>query len=537
VSVLFLALGLAGPPVLVEVRSEPVDGRPALVVVAAAPLGEVSVRRDGDELVVSLAALAPESMPLPAPAAPVLAIRIERTPGEVRLRLRVGPDVPHEMRREADRLVLLLGAAPAVAPPPSSAELYRGLFPPSEVDVASGTTVLPGVPETALPPDRPPEVRREGFAIGSLTVRPSVTFDYVDADVSVLDTPEVARDRYAQARPALLLDLPLRDGSLHLGYEARIRAYSAFDEVNGVSHLGNARIEYPVGPAFRLRGLGHVARGVLETTEVDPGREYFFGLGHFTRRQFAAGIRFETGGRFDADVEGGLDKVDVDEESGFFDYERRVVQAGLGAEIGPERRASLVYGFEQVPASPGRPEAESKVHSISAIVNGEIMPLLSGRASIGYTRRLSPRAPPEGQRFRGLTFGAQLRRDFGRSTSLALSANRSTELSAFEENAFYVTTSFQAVLTAPLPYAFALTAGGGYHVNLYRTVADTLGAPRRDAIADWLVGLSRSLSRWAFVRADYRHDRRDSNVDFFDQSTHAFYVELGLGFFAEAIQR
>jgi putative beta-barrel porin BBP2 len=534
-----LLVWMAAPPVLLEVRSEHVDGRSALVVVAAAPLGDVSVRRDGGEVVMSLAATAPASMAMPEAHSPVEAIRLERTPAGVQLRLRIAADVPHELRRESDRVVLLLGAAPAVAPPPSSTDLYRGLFPPSAGDEAGGIprAVPPGAPEAPLPADRAPEPRREGFGIGNLIVRPSVTFDYVDADVSVLDTPEAVRDRYAQARPTLVLELPLRDGSLQVGYEARIRAYSAFDEVNGVSHLGNARIEYAVGPAIRLRGLGHFARGVLETGEVDPGREYFFGLGHFTRRQFGAGVRFETGGRFDADVEGGLDNVDVDDESGFFDYERRGVRVGLGAEMGPERRASLVYGFEQVPTSRGRPEAESKVHSVSAMVDGEIMPLLSGRASIGYTRRLSPRAPPEGQRFNGLTFGAQLRRDFGRSMNLALSANRSTELSAFEENSFYVTTSFQAVLTAPLPYAFALTAGTGYHVNRYRTTARTLGAPRRDAIADWLVGLGRTLSRWAFVRADYRHDRRDSNLDFFDQSTHAFYLELGLGFFAEGTRR
>ena len=579
-SAVLLLAWLAVPPALLEVRSERVDGRTAIVIVTAAPLGGVSVRREAADLVISLAALAPRSMTLPAPSAPLEAIRIERTPVGVELRLRVAPDVLHEMRRESERLILLLGAtspqppptpapsppaptpalsppapltpalppappapltpapsppaAPLAEPPPSSADLYRGLFPPSAGDEASGisTAVPPGAPEASIPPDRAPEPRREGFEIGSLTLRPSVTFDYVDADVSVLDTPEAVRDRYAQARPALALELPLREGSLHLGYEARIRAYSAFDQVNGVSHLGNARVEYPVGPALRLRGLGHFARGVLETAEVDPGREYFFGLGHFTRRQFGAGVRFETGGRFDADVEGGLDKVSVQQDAGFFDYERRAIRAGLGAEMGPDRRASLVYGFEQVPASRERPEAESKVHSISAMVDGEVMPLLSGRASIGYTRRLSPRAPPEGQRFSGLTFGAQLRREFGRATNLALSANRSTELSAFEENAFYVTTSFQAVLTAPLPYAFALTAGAGHHVNRYRTTARTLGAPRRDAIADWLVGLGRTLSRWAFVRADYRHDRRDSNLDFFDQSTHAFYLELGLGYFA-----
>jgi hypothetical protein len=382
-------------------------------------------------------------------------------------------------------------------------------------------------------PNRPAEEKREGLQVGTLTFRPSATLAYVDADVSLLDTPRPARDHYAEARPALGVDVPLRDGSLRLDYQARIREYSSFRQVNGVTHEGNASLNYPAGPAVTLHGTGHFARGLLETTEVDPGGEYFFSLGHFTRRQFGAGARFNPGGRIDLDVAGSLDKVTVDRQAAFFGYERRSVSGALGVEVGPERRASLVYSFEQVPPSPGRPEAESRIQSISGAVDGEILPLLSGRAAVGYTRRVSPQAPG-GQRFRGLTFAAELRRDFGRSAHLALFANRSTDLSAFEANAFYVTTSVQSVLTASLPLSFSLTAGGGYHVNRYPTVASALGAPRRDQIVDWLVGLGRSITRWAYVRVDYRRDRRDSNLKFFNQSTHAFYAALGLGFFAEA---
>jgi len=533
---LLLAWGMAAPVRLLEVRTETVEGRPAVVVVAAGPLGDVSVKRAGGEVVMSLAATAPEPLASPAVAAPLEALRIERTPAGVQLRIRVAPEVAYELRRELARVVLLFGPAAAAGPPAPSAELYRGLFPPSATGAEGGGP--PGQPgDAALPPDRPQEERREGLHVGSINLKPSVVLDYVDADVSLLDTPRAAHDRYAQARPALGLELPLRDGLLRLGYEARIRRYSSFAAVNDVSHQADARLEYTLGPVLGVRGSGHFARGLLETTEIDPGGEYFFRLGRFTRRQFGAGVRLNPGGRVDVDVAGGVDKVAVDGNAGFFDYERRSAGGAVGVEIGPGRRASAVYGYEQVPASPDRPESESRIHSISGAVEGEILPLLSGRASVGYTRRDSPRAAAGGERFRGVTFGAQLKREFGRSANLVLSANRSTELSAFEQNAFYVTTSVQSVLTAPLPLSLSLTAGGGYHVNRYETAARALGAPRRDRIVDWLVGIGRSITRWAFVRADYRQDRRTSNIHFFDQRTHAFYAEVGLGFFGEAPRR
>jgi len=533
---------MAAPTRLLEVRSERVEGRPAVVVVAAAVLDDVTVRRDGPDLVVSLRATAPGPLAAPAVAAPLEALRIERTPGRVELRIRLAPEVSYEVRRELARIVLLFGpaAAAAAAPPAASAELYRGLFPPSagsnEGAAGSSAAVPAGAPDAVLP-ERPTEAKREGLHVGTLTFKPSTTLSYVDADVSLLDTPQAVRDHYAEARPALGIDIPLRDGLLGLDYEARIRRYSAFAAVNGVTHQANAHLQYPAGPALTLRGMGHLTRGLLETAEVDRGGEYFYGLGRFTRRQFGAGVRFNTGSRIDLDVAGDLDKVTIDQGAGFFDYERRTVSAGLGVELGPDRRSSLVYSFEQVPPSPERPEAESRIHSVSAAVEGEILPLLSGRAAIGYTRRESPRAAPGGQSFRGLTFGAQLKREFGRSANVVVSANRSTELSAFEENAFYVTTSVRGVLTAPLPLSLTLIAGGGYHANRYPTPARELGAPRRDRITDWLVGLGRSITRWAFVRADYRRDRRDSNIDFFDQNTHAFYAQLGLGFFGEASRR
>jgi hypothetical protein len=541
VSAALLLAWVAVPPVLVEIRNERVDGRPAVVVVAATTLGEVSVRREGPELVVSLAATALPSMAVPAATTPLEAIRIVRTPGGVQLRLRIAADVPLELRRELDRAVLFLGPAAPPPPPPSSADLYRGLFPPSASGTETGEDrrvgLTSGRPDAELPSERPPEERPEGLHVGGMTFKPSAALRYVDADVSLLDTPQTVRDRYAEARPALGFELPLRDGQLRLDYEARIRRYSSFEEVNHVSHQANGHFELPVGTALTLRGSGHFARGLLESAEVDPGGEYFFHLGRFTRRQFGGGVRFRTGGRFDMDVAGGVDKVTVDEEAGFFDYERRSLSAAVGIEIGPQRRASVVYSFEQVPASPERPEAESRLHSISGAVEGEIMPLLNGRVSAGYARRESPRAPEGGQRFNGLTFGAQLTRDFGRSAHLFVSANRSTELSAFERNSFYIATSVRGIFTAPLPLSFALTAGGGYHVNVYSTAASAIGAPRRDVIVDWLAGVSRSLSRWAFVRADYRHDRRDSNLDFFDQRTHAFYAEVGFGFFPESAHR
>ena len=74
---LLLAFGMAAPARLLEVRSENVEGRPAVVVVASAPVLEASVRRDGADVVVDLGATAPGRLSAPAVPAPGTVMTLE----------------------------------------------------------------------------------------------------------------------------------------------------------------------------------------------------------------------------------------------------------------------------------------------------------------------------------------------------------------------------------------------------------------------------------------------------------------------------
>jgi hypothetical protein len=76
-----------------------------------------------------------------------------------------------------------------------------------------------------------------------------------------------------------------------------------------------------------------------------------------------------------------------------------------------------------------------------------------------------------------------------------------------------------------------LRAGVGHHRNRYTIQAAGLTVPRSDEIFGWTVGLGRSFGRWAYLRADYRRERRDSNVDALSNDTESLVVQLGVGFF------
>ena len=374
---------------------------------------------------------------------------------------------------------------------------------------------------------------RDGFYLGRTRINPAFHALYVRAEGALLDTAAPVEDSYFELRPQIEAEVPLSTGFVRGAYQARIRRGSSFEVVSSTAtHLADLSVEIPVGTVAQITGGEHFARGVLETAEVDPGREYFFGLGRFTRHVHSLGVRLLPGGRADAAVAGSIDVVRVDDRSSFFDHERQSASAQLGYEVRPDLRAALAYAHTRIRAPAERLQAESRINAVSGELRGEILPLTTGTVAIGYSSQESPNAGAGGNRFTGLTASGRLEKSFTPSSSIILTGARATHASSFEENGFYVTTAAEVLLRAALPWSLAAEVGGGYHRNDYRTVASSIGAPRRDAIRGVTFGLGRPATRHAFVRADYRRDRRDSNIDTFDSHSNALTVQLGIGMFA-----
>jgi hypothetical protein len=197
-------------------------------------------------------------------------------------------------------------------------------------------------------------------------------------------------------------------------------------------------------------------------------------------------------------------------------------------ELGPRVRGSLSYVYEQIPPTSERPVAEMQAHSGLLGLEGEILPLITGFVNLGYRVQRNPSAGAGGGRFEGLSASARILKEFSPSTNLQVIASRSTPPSAFESNGFFVSTSAQAELTLGLPFSITAHGGGGHHRNDYRVVSPLIGRARADRITGWSAGLGRSITDWAFARADYRYERRDSNIDVFDTDAHSMTVQVGV---------
>ncbi len=398
----------------------------------------------------------------------------------------------------------------------SVAELYAQLFP-SGAPIAQQTEPAVEAPEAT---------GDEGAVLGPFRVRAGLDLRYVDADTFVESTAEPTRDHYLEIQPRLLAKAPVGVGAFNLEYSPVFRAFATFDQVNSSSHLVGAALELPVGANVTLRARDRFQSGVLDTRVVDPGGEYFFGLGHFNRNDADAGANISVGPRLSVELAGALGTVHFTEPSSFFDYDTRSASAGLGFELTPRVRATLAYVYDAVPRPDERPEAEATAHSARLTLAGDLLPLLTGDLAVGFRSQRAPNAGPGGDSYDGLTLRASLTRELGREAALSLYANRSTPVSAFEQNAFYVSTGVQGVLRVPLFFSVEGRGGLDYQWNDYRTLASEIGVPRADRIFGWFAGLRRPIARKLALYGAYRREQRRSNIDTLETTADGFYFTL-----------
>jgi hypothetical protein len=469
--------------------------------------------------------------PEPAPAA-VVAVAAPPPPAPVPVEPAVPVEPPAEPR-------------PALTPAASStdtAELAKRLFPgaPAEAQAAGSGSVAELYPR--LFPSGAPEATPEaavapgddlvepgadlGVAVGPFRVRASVDARYVDADTFVESQIEPTRDQYLEVQPRVAAVAPVGDGSFTLDYAPVFRAFATYDDVNSSSHSFGAGLDLPVGPSVSFRVRDRFRSGVLDTRVVDPGGEYFFGLGRFYRNDVDAGVSIAVGPRLSVELGGAAGTVRFQEESNFFDYDTRSGSAGFGYEVTPNLKAIASYVYDRLPRPDERPEAESTAHSGRLTLTGDILPLLTGEVSVAYRDQSTPNAGLGGTGFSGLTLSAALTRQLGRESTLAVYASRATPPSAFEQNGFYVSSALQGTLQVPLPVEFQLRGGLGYQWNDYRTIASEIGAPREDRILGWYVGLRRPVRHNLFLSAAYRGEERQSNIDTFDTDANGLYLQL-----------
>ena len=570
---------------VVSILSEIEGDEFSLRFVLSGPPSTYSSTREGDDIVVRIGAEPLPAMTLPAASGPIRALSLGEGPG-FNLRVALGEFREHEIVRESASLRLLLRkrvAAPA--PPPAAtptpgldalaiptpspsptpvrqadpvgadtADLYRRLFPSTSDPSSIGS--LGGGADTGSPENWYSDFRWLG-----LQVRPWVSVSYVDAQTTQVQTNTVPADSYWVIQPNLGLGFSptfggAREGQWRINYTPRFRRLLDLNLPRLGSHFFDVGVDQPVASFGAIYGTYHFSKGVLETDEIDPGREYGIGLNRvvdtslerFRRHSFLLGLRFDFVADTQLDVNVGKTRVRYGNDPGesqfvfgeraFFDYDTRTLNASLRREMGESRMVGLVFGVHDTPTQIERRQVEGRGYSYGVSLDGAIAALTTGRLQVGYRTQKSPNAGAGGRDYKDVTYSAQIAREISDDTSIGIGADRRLYLSAYEDNAFYVADSLRGDVTTRLPFAVYLRGGVAFQTNSYKASPQFEPSTgqfelRRDKLRSWSVGLTRNLFEWAFVRFDYTAERRNSNLDRFDIKTRALTFQLGLGFFGK----
>lgn len=511
---LLLALLATGTPA--QVQSVVEGGRPALRIVAA-DLQDASVLRVGRQIQVCIAGVEQVEVAPAAPGGPALASG--RAECGFLLTVDAEEDVPYEVRRQPGELLLLLGEEPLPLPTPGESADMQALM----AELWPGR-VLPETPD--LDSAAVEEEEQLVLRLGPLELRPLLSLMVGASTGTLEDVP--SPDRYGTLilEPGLRATTHLLDGRLQFQYVPTFRRFRNTTFENGVSHHADGRLGLELLPLVKLEAYGNYAYGELETREVDPGYEYFFGLRPFERLGAGALLGYDRGGMADVDLSLDWARTDLNAGSQYFDNDQWWARAAVRRDLGGDRTLAAFYRLGWTNKAPDRLVAVNDVRELGLEWTGELRPEWPLTLTVARQTRFHEYAPGESENFSGVVAQGTISHPFSWLT-VALQGQRSTYLSAFEDNGYYVSQGGRLEFSGGLPLRLRFVLAGGLQRNDYPLEAAAIGVPRRDDVRSFAVGLSRNVGDSLFIRLDYQIEQRISNIPGYSNRTGGFMFGVG----------
>jgi len=372
-----------------------------------------------------------------------------------------------------------------------------------------------------------------GILLGRFLFRPMAELSWIHGDNLTLQTDEKFADNAIYARGIAAFELLQSDNTLNFAYQLRYRDFDKFQLLKeSLSHGVDVGTGIHVSPRMTFTANNHFFRGSFETPEFDPGQEVFFNVEPFNRNQTEAGLVTELNERLGVSVRGIYDFVRFQEDQTvFFNYDTVSTAASFHYRRSPLSSIFGEYVRAITPEPAARPEAQSTANAVLAGLQGEITALLRGTVRVGYSWQDFGEGDQRLE-YRGLVASASLTRYFTEATALTIEGGRQTNLSNYQDNNYYLSHFASLQYTGPLRRNLQLVTGASLFDNLYPLESIELPERRNDhALAGW-VGAAYFFTPLTYFRADYRYERRRSNLDQFQYSNNVLRFIVGVGFFS-----
>ncbi len=424
---------------------------------------------------------------------------------------------------------------------------HQSFAGPQRIEPASSTptesAVAPGVDATRyVPGSTVGNFFQEGtISLGRILIKPSGTISYVYESNLLALNSGYGSDRALSIVPSVEVFIPFLHDGIRLAYSFPYRQYQKFNLAQNFEQSLNADSEFVFSPILTLGVREHFSVSAVNSQEFTPGREVIFSDSPFKRNDVGLQMTWTISENDSLGFNADWNRVFFDQQATagqtpFYDYNQYNFGGTYKRELS-ERFSVFANGsYSQNSTGDPRDVSNSKGFGVTGGIDGAITPLITGQFGVGVTYNRYPGAVTRSAT--GLVFRGSFSKEITERSQVSVSMSRASNMSYFQENAYFVTTGIGASYSRELGPRLSLSVSSGYQRNGYPlpleassgVPVDLVGKdPRRDSFVDMGLGVRYRYNDWLAMDVRFDISRRFSDVPQFRFQSYRGGINLLIG--------
>lgn len=374
----------------------------------------------------------------------------------------------------------------------------------------------------------------DAILVGPFLFSPTLQLTWQDRD-NIFYTPvDEVRDQVWIGRAQLLFEVPINESHVYFSYSPQYTDYRTYELKDKWSHFFDVGGSFLFSNGLALNATYNYIVGNLETREVDPGGELYYGDPQFVKNFAAVSADYWFTGRDGVFVDFSWTDLDHSDPRLFYDYTSLAAGVGWLHQLSPNLVMDLRYGVIDFDAHDAEFHSnsfrDSLSHTATLGFRGQVSPVVSTEGQIGYrTIRydLQPGDPPVSD-FSGFIVNGLISWDMAHGSVLSFDVLHSPFPSNYADNANYVATGAGLTYSLNRGSVFG-QAHGRFQNNDYELPDPITSELRSDDILSLGLGLGYRFTEHLSLFGSYLHEDRDSLFRY-TYTINIYSLGLVLGF-------
>jgi hypothetical protein len=355
----------------------------------------------------------------------------------------------------------------------------------------------------------------EAIPVGPFIFSPALQLSWQDRD-NIFFTPDnEVRDQVFLARARLLFEVPVYESYVRFSYTPQYRAYKDYELEDKWQHFFDAAAAFEFSSGLTLNLAYSYTIGNLETREVDPGGEVYFGDRRFDKQRAKVGGDYWITGVDGLVFDLSWEDLEHNDPELFYDYTRLTGGIGWIHQLSPILVMDVKYGIIDFDAHDSPFEEndyrDSLSHGLTVGFRGQINPVVATEVRVGYgvVKYDPPPDAPQVEDFKGAIVNGFISWDLAHGSVLRLDLLRMPYPSAYGDNANYLASGASLLYSLDRGNVFGQLRGR-FQNNDYSRPDRVTGEDRSDDISTFGVGLGFRFTNYLSLWGTYLYEDRES---------------------------